>query len=64
MNEQELERRLREGFTDDYIRDFGTLLCYIRESLGESYCPACEQPCNKHTGHRECRETYNKPLEQ
>ena len=49
---------LYEGFTKEYVRDFGTLVAYQREPLGETYCPACEEPCNKHTGHRLCRETY------
>ena len=58
LSDDEILAKLREGFSDDYLADFGTLICYQKEPLGEAYCPACGLVCNKHTGHKKCRETY------
>ena len=60
LSEEELHKKMREGFSDDYFDEFGTLICYQPYPGSETICPACKLPCNKHTGHKQCRETYRR----
>ena len=60
LSNEELRARLKEGFSDDYWEDFGSMICYQPGPGEETICPACKEVCNKWIGHKKCQETYQR----